>query len=300
MDFKLPSFLRDGDQVAVVATARVVDQSSVKKALGIIRSWGLEVTIGEALFSQDQLFAGSDKERIEDLQEALDSPSIKAIFCARGGYGTTRILDKIDWRGFIAAPKWICGFSDITALLSQLLNQGYCCVHSTMPQLFGNPGAEPDYESLREYLFGKQEYILQVKPHRNNRNGHIQAPVVGGNLSLLVHSIGTSSEVHTDGKILCLEEVDEYMYHLDRMMVQLKRCGKLQGLRGAVVGHLTKIKEGELSFGTSAEALIADYFPTDIPIAFGFPFGHQSPNLALPLGCPAQLTVNKTGSVLSF
>jgi muramoyltetrapeptide carboxypeptidase len=300
MSLVIPSRLKVGDTVAVVATARAVDYESVEAGVKILIGWGLKVELGKALYHRHQLFAGTDQERLEDLQRALDNPRINAIFCARGGYGTTRILDSISWKLFTRHPKWVCGFSDITALLCHIHSLGYACLHSTMPQLFNGNNAVHDHESLKAALFDL-EVKLEAAAHPENRIGICDGPLVGGNLSLLVHLFGTRSEVDTKGKILIIEEVDEYLYHLDRMMVQFKRTGKLQQLAGLIVGHLTKMKEGDLKFGMSAAGVIRSHLQDeDIPIGFGFPFGHHSPNLAVPLGLTVHLEVTEHGSKLTF
>ncbi len=296
MSLVIPSRLKVGDPVAVVATARAVDYESVEAGIRILMEWGLEVELGKALYHRSQLFAGTDQERLEDLQGALDNPGIKAIFCARGGYGTTRILDSINWKVFRQYPKWVCGFSDITAILCHIHSIGYACLHSTMPQLLNGVDANRDHESLKAALFD-MDVKLEATTHPDNRIGVCEGQMVGGNLSLMVHLIGTKSDVDTKGKILIIEEVDEHLYHLDRMMVQLKRAGKLQQLAGLIVGHLTSMKEGDLKFGTSASGVIRSHLQDkDIPIGFGFPFGHQSPNLAVPLGMTGHLEVTQQGS----
>lgn len=300
MSLVIPPRLKIGDKVTVVATARAVDYESIEAGIKILIGWGLKVVPGKSLYHLDQLFAGTDKERLEDLQGALDNTQIKAIFCARGGYGTTRILDSINWEVFMQHPKWVCGFSDITALLCHINCLGYAGLHSTMPQLFNADNAAQDYESLRAALFDL-DIKLEAAAHPENRIGYCEGLLIGGNLSLLAHLTGTTSEVDTSGKILILEEVDEYLYHLDRMMVQLKRSSKLQQLAGVAVGHLTKMKEGDLKFGTSAAGVIRSHLQNEnIPVGFGFPFGHHSPNFAVPLGLTGRLAVTDQGSKLTL
>jgi muramoyltetrapeptide carboxypeptidase len=297
MPYSLPPRLRQGDAVAVVATARVTDPVRVKAGIEILSSWGLKVLPGKSLFKQHHLFAGTDRQRADDLQQALNNPEVRAIFCARGGYGTTRLLDSLDMEGFEKSPKWICGFSDVTGLLCHVHSLGYACLHSSMPQLFSNENARVDYNSLRKALFDG-EISIEANSFSENQPGKAMGVLVGGNLSLLVHLLGTKLEVNTEEKILVLEEVDEYLYHLDRMMVQLGRSGKLQHISGLVVGHLTKMKEGELEFGTDAKGVIKSHIHRDIPVAFGLPFGHESPNLTLPFGVECSLEVRSDGSRL--
>ena len=300
MSYKIPDRLVKGDTVAVVATARAVNPDFVKKGIQILEGWGLKVITGKALYSRDGLFAGCDSDRLQDIQEALDHPKIKSIFCARGGYGSSRILDSIDWELFREFPKWVCGFSDVTALLCHINSLGFASLHSSMPQLFVGDKTGQDSDSIRKALFDSS-VLLQAHTAPENQHGIAEGIVIGGNLSLLIHLLGSNSEVDTVGKILIVEEVDEYLYHLDRMMVQLKRSGKLQQLAGLAIGHLTKMKEGDLKFGKSVAALIRSHVQNDnIPIGFGFPFGHESPNLAIPLGIVGRLEVTAVGSQLSL
>ncbi len=300
MSFQIPPYLKSGDLVAVVATARVVNTQQINFALDLLSSWGLKVQQGAHLFDEDQLFAGSDQHRFEDLQEALNNPSIKAIFCARGGYGTTRILDRINWDIFKQQPKWICGFSDVTALLTQVLSLKIACIHGPMPQLFqkGESSGDPDF--LKQIMFGAVNPAITAEAHPDNAWGRASGVLIGGNLSILAHLMGSSTTLDTNHKILFLEEVDEYQYAIDRMMVQLKRAGLLQRLSGLIVGHLTKVKTGDLKFDKPIEGVIRHHMPPDIPVAFGFPCGHEHPNKALLLGKKVELEVTEKGSSLSF
>lgn len=293
-----PGKLKVGDKVAVVATARVIDTDAVNTGLQVIREWGLEVVVGKSLYERHQLFAGTDNQRLDDLQWALDDPTIKAVICARGGYGTSRIIDSMNWSRFKENPKWICGFSDVTALLCHVNSLGFPCLHSSMPQLFKNNPQTEDSDSLRGALFDRKIF-LEGATCEYNQQGSVEAELIGGNLSILVHLIGTKSDFDTSGKVLLLEEVDEHLYQVDRMMVQLARTGKLSNIAGLVVGHLTKMKEGNLKFGMNAKGVIRSHFEDQgIPIAFGFPVGHESPNQTVPLGIPCQLEVTATGSCL--
>ena len=298
MALQIPKLVKPGDKVAVVATARVVDEKAVRQGIKTLESWGLQVLQGNSLFECHQLFAGTDEQRLRDLQSALDDPDIRAIICARGGYGTTRIIDQLDWSLFKKSPKWVCGFSDVTALLCAIHNLGFASLHCSMPQLFTGKGADQDIASIRQALF-EEPVILEARPYRQNQAGTGEGLVVGGNLSILTHLIGTNSSISTDGKILMLEEVNEYQYQLDRMMVQLARSGKISKLVGVVVGHLTSIKQGDLKFDMDAIGIIKSHLKhLKIPIGFGFPIGHESPNLAIPFGVNAELTVTETGSTL--
>ena len=296
MALTIPNLLRAGDKVAVVATARVVNEQAVKTGIKILSGWGLHVLEGNALYECHQLFAGTDQQRLIDLQKALDNPDVKAVICARGGYGTTRIIDKLDWTSFQQSPKWVCGFSDITSLLCHIHKMGYASLHCSMPQLFTEECSKQDISSLRQALFEKP-CMIEAKPFPHNQSGRGEGSLIGGNLSMLVHLIGSSSDINTDGKILLLEEVNEYQYQLDRMMVQLARSSKLSKLAGVAVGHLTNIKEGDLSFSIDVMGIVKSHLEhLRVPIGFGFPFGHESPNLAIPMGVKGVLTVNDSGS----
>ena len=300
MALQIPKLLKPGDKVAVVATARVVNEKAVRQGMKTLEVWGLQVLQGNSLFESHQLFAGTDDQRLQDLQRALDDPDVRAIICARGGYGTTRIIDRLDWSSFEKSPKWICGFSDVTALLCAVHNLGFASLHSSMPQLFTGNNVGQDIDSIRQALF-EEPVILEAGPYQENQQGTAEGLVIGGNLSILTHLIGTNSSVSTDGKILMLEEVNEYQYQLDRMMVQLTRSGKISQLAGVVIGHMTSIKEGDLKFDMDAIGIISSHLKhLKIPIGFGFPFGHESPNLAVPLGVNAKLTVSETGSTLKL
>lgn len=294
-----PSLLQPGDAVGIVAPARRVQREDLEIALGTLASWGLVVQLAPNLLSGGHSYlAGPDDARRQDLQFMLDDPAIKAIFCARGGYGTTRILDDIDFSGFLKHPKWIVGFSDITALLLQVERLGVESIHGTMPLLFQQHHAAASIESLRKLLFeGKQ--LLEAPFDAHNRQGEVTAPVIGGNLSLLVDALATAHEPDTAGKILVLEEIDEYLYKVDRMMTQLKRSGKLRDLRGLVLGHFTDIKDTSLPFGETVEQIVMHHVgPHQYPVAFQFPTGHENPNLAWRHGGMATLRVDGTGSYL--
>ena len=248
-----PPFLNPGDKIAIAAPGRKVSIKDIEAAQNILGAWGMDVIFSERLFSHaHQYLAGSDGERLADLQQMVDNFEIKAIICARGGYGTTRIVDALDFSSLYKHPKWIVGFSDITALHLKLFKLGIKSIHGTMPILFTRPETRQSLESLRGSLTGESA-ILSAVGNVSNRYGKVTAPVIGGNLSLLVDSIGTSSDPDTNGKILVLEEIDEYTYKIDRMLMHLKRAGKLENLAGLVIGHMTDIKEPELPFGETIE-----------------------------------------------
>lgn len=296
-----PPFLRSGDTVSLVAPGRKLDEEAVIASGFILKSWGLNVVTGHNLLSTKHSYlSGSDEERLTDIQQALDDSSVQVIICARGGYGTTRILDQLDFTGFLKKPKWICGFSDVTALHLKLQSLNVQSIHSTMPVLFSTKDSVSSVESLRNLLFGNSS-VITGEAASQNKLGDCSGELVGGNLSLLTDSLGTSSEVHTDNRILIIEEIDEYAYRLDRMLVQLKRAGKLKNLAGLVIGHMTDIKEGELPFGESVSQIILNHIREyAYPVAFNFPTGHENPNLAWIQGAKGQLSVTDKKSILSF
>lgn len=291
--------LKAGDKIGIVAPGRKVKRYDVDAAEEIFSSWGLRVVFSDNLFSNSHSYlAGSDTERLEDFQLMLSDKSIQAIVCARGGYGCTRILDKLDFTTLQLNPKWIVGFSDITALHLQIHKLGMTSVHGPMPIMFSKPDSGESIESLRKILFG-EDFIIRALPGILNRHGKCTAPVIGGNLSLIVDALGTRSEPDTRGKILVLEEIDEYLYKIDRMIVQLKRAGKLNALAGLVLGHFTDIKDTELSFGESAEEIIRYHTSTySYPIGFNFPIGHENPNLAWKHGDTMELLINEEEAFL--
>jgi muramoyltetrapeptide carboxypeptidase len=294
-----PNPLHAGDKIGLVATARRVTLEQMRPAIDELKSWGIELLLSPHLYNTSHSYlAGTDEERLTALQQFLDDPSITAIICARGGYGTTRIIDSIDFKQFTKHPKWLVGFSDITALHLKLASLGFESIHGTMPILFSQAESRASIDHLKAALFG-ETLELRAAPNSYNRRGEGRGALIGGNLSLIVDAIGTSHDPDTDGKILVLEEVDEYLYKIDRMMVQLKRAGKLEKLAGLVVGHFTECKETELNFGESEKEIIRYHTKEfNYPIGFGFPTGHENPNLSWIQGREAILNVGDTQSTL--
>lgn len=295
-----PPLLNSGDKIGVVATGRKVSARDVETAGDIFQSWGMEVVHAPSLHSEDHAYlAGSDAQRISDFQQFLDNPEIKAIICARGGYGTTRILDHLDFSPLFKHPKWIVGFSDVTALHLKLLKLGIKSIHGTMPILFSKIESSSSIESLRGSLIGESTVVSALAHNPYNKYGKATGLVIGGNLSLIADAIGTSSDPDTNGKILIIEEIDEYIYKIDRMLVHLKRSGKLDNLAGLIVGHMTDIKDSELAFGESIEQIVLNKtIERNYPIAFNFPIGHQNPNIAWVHGSVMTLNVTGTGAQL--
>jgi len=282
MPLQSPSPLKQNDKVVIIATSKRFS-GDVAPAVKLLESWGLKVILGDNLFKQANLFAGTDIERADDLQNALDDTEIKAILCVRGGYGASRIIDSIDFKKFIKTPKWIVGYSDVTVVHSHVNNLSVQSIHGTMPMLFERDSAE-SLESLRKALFeGKTPY--NIPTHPLNKIGEVKAELVGGNLSILSTITRTKSDLDTKGKILLIEEIDEYLYEVDRMMIHLKRAGKLKKLAGLIVGHMTDIKDGEIPFGKTAYEVVADAVKEfNFPVCYGFPAGHERENYSLILG----------------
>jgi muramoyltetrapeptide carboxypeptidase len=286
-----PPFLKKGDSVYVLSTARKITLEEIKPAIQTFEQWGLKVIVGDTIGLEDHQYAGTDTQRLIDFQKAIDNPSIKAIICARGGYGTVRMMDDINYDEFMKTPKWIVGFSDVTYLHTHISNNiGIQCVHSIMPVQFPKSTVDA-VETLRRELFGEpNDYTLA--PHPLNRLGKAEGILIGGNLSILYSITGTRSGINTFGKILFIEDIDEYCYHIDRMMINLKRSGKLHNLAGVIVGAFSDIKDNVIPFGKNACEIIAEHLEKfDYPVCFDFPAGHIADNRALGIGKIYKLNV---------
>lgn len=261
-----------------------------------LQQWGYQVKGGATLGSQKDYFSASDEDRLLDLQQTLDDASVKAILCARGGYGVSRIIDRVNWSRFKKAPKWIIGFSDITVFHS-FLNKKLktASLHAPMANAFNDGGAEEPYVlSLKKALSGKK-MNYNCEPHTLNRKGTVTGPLVGGNLCLLAHQVGSASDLETRGKILFIEDVGEYLYNIDRMLLQLDRAGKMAGLAGLIVGGFSDVKDTITPFGQSLEELVLTRVEAyNFPVCFGFPVSHEKENFALKCGVIHQLKVGKT------
>ncbi|MDO9187735.1 MAG: LD-carboxypeptidase [Bacteroidia bacterium] len=287
-----PPFLKKGDKIGIIAPARKISKEEIQSAIDIFNAWGLEVVLSKNLFNADNQFSGTENERAEALQIMLNDDSISAIISARGGYGTIRIIDKIDFTNFKKHPKWIIGYSDITVLHSHINNFGIETLHATMPINFTKN--EEATETLRKALFGEQ-LNYEVESHPLNRKGKAEAELIGGNLSLIYALTGSVSDIDTKGKILFIEDLDEYLYHIDRMMLNLKRSGKLDHLAGLIIGGMTDMKDNTIPFGKTAEEIIIDAVKEyDYPVCFNFPGGHVEKNLALYFGRKVKLNVADT------
>jgi muramoyltetrapeptide carboxypeptidase len=295
----IPPYLQPGDEVAILSPASFPPTDNWKMGVEVLENWGLKVRTAPNYLSRHFGLGGTDAERLADLQQMLDDPSIKAIFPIRGGYGVSRLLDSLDFSGFISSPKWVVGFSDITALLCELDSKGFASIHGPMPHNFCQKGGETALQNLYTALF---EGVVSVAApaHPLNRWGEASAEIIGGNLSLLSHLIGSASFANTDGKILFIEEIGERLYHVDRMLLQLKRAGLFQNLAGLLLGGFTDCNEASLSIGKTAYELVAEHTSgTSYPIAFDFPAGHIPNNQPLLFGVKTKMLVNEQGIQLT-
>ena len=288
----IPPLLKSGDLVSVLSPASHTNSNAWEKGIEVLEKWGLRVDRGEYYLAQHFGFGGTDAERLNDLQKALDNPEIKAIFPIRGGYGTSRLLDDLDFSHFLQNPKWIVGFSDITALLMHIDSLGVAGIHGPMPNNFCQKGGEFSLQALNRLLFNGRT-IYTCDPHPSNILGEVQGELIGGNLSLLTHLIGSKSFRKPDGKILVIEEIGERLYHVDRMLVQLKRSGYFEGLVGMIIGGFTDCNEAPLTIGKSAQELILEHTEDyQFPIAFDFPLGHIPENHPVVFGVKSNLLIS--------
>jgi muramoyltetrapeptide carboxypeptidase len=291
-----PPYLKKGDTIGIVAPAGYMPIEKMQACIETLDHWGYNVELGPTTHSHStNYFSGTDEERLADLQQMLDSKKISAILCARGGYGISRIIDRLDFKKFRKNPKWVIGFSDITVLHSHLYaNYKIASFHAPMAAAFNDGEADNPYIlSIRDALEGrKATYECNGGPF--NKSGVAEGQLVGGNLTLLAHLIGTPSEVSTKNRILFLEDVGEYLYNIDRMLVHLKRAGKLERLAGLVIGGFTDCKDTERPYGKQVYEIIHEQVEEfDYPICFGFPVSHEKNNVALKIGGSYELTVKE-------
>ncbi len=289
----LPPFLSHDDLVAIVATARKITPVELAGAVQLLEDAGLRVRFGDTIGLVNNQLAGSDVARATDLNKQLADPEVKAILCARGGYGSVRMVDGVDWSLLKTQPKWIIGFSDVTVLHAHAhKHTGIATLHAEMAFNFGKEGKDPlSFTALLQVLQGHTvDYPLV--PHRFNRGKSLQGELVGGNLSVLYSLLGSSSMPDLKGKILFLEDLDEYLYHMDRMMMGLKRAGKLAGLAGLIVGGMTDMKDNAIAFGRDAEQIVFDAVDEyGYPLLFGFPAGHTALNMPIVFGGEIELRI---------
>jgi len=297
---KIPEFLQPGDKVAIVCPASYI-KGSIDVAVKALQDWGLQVAIGETVTAQYNQFAGSDELRAEDLQRALDDDSIKAIFAARGGYGTVRIIDRLDFSKFEKKPKWIIGFSDITVLHSHLQHKlGVASIHGQMPKSFDDSTAEA-IASLRKAIFGESLNYSYQQSGFPNRSGEGYGQLIGGNLAILHSILASVSDGTYENKILFIEDVGESYYNIDRMLWTLKRAGKLARLQGLIVGGFSSLKDSDPSFGQRFEEIILDKVREyNFPVCFGYPAGHIENNHSLVLGKTIRIQVKNEETSIEY
>jgi muramoyltetrapeptide carboxypeptidase len=299
-DIRWPHFLKTGDRVALIATARHAKQEEILKGVAYLESWGLEVVQADNLLQQHFIFAGTESARRVGLQKAIDDPAIKAVFCLRGGNGTHRLIDFIHLKNLKKHPKWIVGYSDVTVLLNHVAQYRIPSIHGPMPFSMYKEEEQEGALCLKKLLFGELP-TYTFPSHLLNQQGVAEGKLIGGNLAVLHSLISTASDITWKNKILFLEEVDEYIYQLDRMLYHFSRTGRMKGLAGLVVGHLTSMKDNAEPYGLSAQEVIAKIVkPYKIPLAFSFPAGHDLPNMPLIIGGMAYLEVAQEHSRLTF
>jgi muramoyltetrapeptide carboxypeptidase len=297
---QLPPYLKSGDKVGIAAPARWIDEENLGHFVKALGDQGWNIRTG-SVHSKYNQYSGRDEERLADLQSMLDDPEIKAVICARGGYGTGRLLDRVDLNAFAEHPKWIAGFSDITALHSLILMKlGVAVLHSAMPYTLRD-GRDPEGMTNLFYALRGEYPVCEIFADEHNRTGHAQGILLGGNLSVMYSLTGTPYQLPTRGAILFLEDVDEYLYHIDRMMLNLRMSGMLDHLNGLIVGGMTDMHDNDIPFGKNAYEIIREAVePYEFPVCFGFPAGHTVPNLALVLGREVKLEVNEGGSRMNY
>ena len=289
--------LNIGDKIGIISTARKISLEELNPSIKLLEEWGLKVVFGKNLFEEDNQFSGTVAQRSSDLESMIDDDSIKAILCARGGYGTVQIIDKVDFSHLIKNPKWIIGYSDVTVLHSHLHQLGITSLHATMPINF-EKNTPKALESLKSALFGLGN-LTEINHHHFNRFGKVEGEIVGGNLSILYSLLGSGSDINTDGKILFIEDLDEYLYHIDRIMMNLKRNGKLKNLKALIIGGMSDMNDNTIPFGKTAEEIILEYIKEfDFPVCFNFPAGHLDDNRTLVFGKECTLEINENGVIL--
>ena len=298
-----PEPLKSGDTISILAPSGVLNNfdNKITKAINIFKSWGLNVVLGNHIYDKNGHFAGTDKNREKDFQKALDNKNIKAIWCARGGYGAVRIIDKLNFDNYLKNPKWIIGFSDITVIHNKLNFLNSESIHAMMITGFEDIGQNNDSLSkLKNVLFG-DSLSYSIASNKNNKAGKSEGIIVGGNLTLIQSTIGSKTELKMKDKILFIEEIGEYAYHIDRMLYSLKRAGYFENCKGLIVGQISDVKKNTTDFGRSINELILDVLDEyNFPILFDFPAGHEKTNFPIILGRKVILEVSKSDSKVIF
>ncbi len=298
-----PPHLKKGDTILILAPAgKIKGKESIIDGIELAEKWGLNIIYGEHLYTQNYTFAGTDKERLNDLQKGLDNPNIKAIWSARGGYGLVRIVDDLDFTKFKQHPKWIIGYSDVTVLHNKIHNLGYQTIHGQMPITINLKDSiqEKSISTLKKSMFG-EKLSYKLPSSDKNRKGKGKGALVGGNLSIVYSMLGSDTSLDTNGKILFIEDVGEALYHIDRMMISLKRAGYFKNCNGLIVGDFRLKKNEGNKFGETLEEIILEAVEgTDFPVLFDFPAGHIDDNRALILGATVELKVTDKKAKISF
>ncbi len=298
---KTPPYLSFGDRIGIVSTARKITTEELDPFLNLLKYWGLQYELGKSIDAESDQFAGDFVLRIRDFQHMLNDPNIKAIWCARGGYGTVQIVDALDFSDFQDNPKWIIGYSDVTVLHSHIHHFGIETLHANMAMEIESK-TEETRSTIKNALFG-DSYEINYVPNRSelNRLGIAQGQLVGGNLSVLYSLIGSPSHLDAQNKILLIEDLDEMLYHIDRMMQNLKRNGMLEGIAGLIVGGMNDMKDNTIPYGKTAEEIISEAVSSyQFPVCFGFPSGHIHDNRAMILGRKVELNVDDESVRLTF
>ncbi len=297
----IPQVLKKGDEIRIVAPASVVKKEYIDKSIAALSASGYKVSLGKHILSGYNQFAGTDEERLSDFQEAVNDQNVKAIFCARGGYGSIRIIDQLNFSAFKTHPKWLVGFSDITVFHSFVnQNLNLASIHAPMPINSESSYYDKNMKQLNDLLQGEKRNII-IPYHALNRAGVCKGKILGGNLSILHNLQSTPFEIMTRNAILFIEDLGEQLYHLDRMLNNLLLSGKLESLKGLIVGGITEMKDKKRPFGKTAYQIIMDVVKKfDYPVAFHFPAGHIENNTPFLLGTQVELEVNEKGSVLKY
>jgi muramoyltetrapeptide carboxypeptidase len=292
----VPPYLKKGDTIGIVAPAGYMPVEKMQACIETLDSWGYTVELGPTTHSHSSnYFSGRDDERLNDLQQMMDNKNIKAILCARGGYGVSRIIDRLNFKKFVKRPKWIIGYSDITVLHSHLYaNYKIASLHAPMAAAFNEEALNNPYiQSIKKALEG-EKVSYECTNHHFNKKGVVKGELVGGNLALLAHLAGTPSDIRTKNRILFLEDVGEYLYNIDRMLLQLKRAGKLDNLAGLIIGGFTDCKDTERPYGKTVYEIVHEQVRKfEYPICFGFPVSHEKENVALKVGGTYELSVRE-------
>ncbi len=299
--------MQKGDSIVILAPAGILRPSRkevVLKSKKMLESWGLNVVLSNNIFNQNNHFSGTDIERCQDFQDALDDPSVKAIWSARGGYGSVRILDKLSFAKFKKQPKWIIGYSDITVFHNHIHTLGFETIHGIMPTSLEKKPEQiiESISSFKKSIFGEalSYTIPSSKYNRIHALKVIEGQVIGGNIAILASMLGSNSQLETEGKILFIEEIGEYKYSIDRMLQSLKRAGYFRNVHAVIVGNMSSIKKNSTKWGSSIEQLILDVIPENIPVLFDFPAGHEADNRALIFGRKIQLISNENNFTVVF